>query len=158
MAMWIYPYTLYKYGTSVAMDAGGQVLMSGNGTFGSLASWLLYPKPADVYASGAILGGFSFSIFLFLMRTRFVWWPFHPVGYVIGINGGSLDHFWFAMILSSTVKFIALKFGGARAYRRLLPFFLGLVLGDITLACFWSISSLIVERPLYVVWFQNITL
>lgn len=158
LAMWIYPYTLYKYGTSVAMDAGGQVLRSGNGTFNSLASWLLYPKPADVHASGAILGGFSFSIFLFLMRTRFVWWPFHPVGYVIGINGGSVDHFWFAMILSSTVKFVALKFGGARAYRRLLPFFLGLVLGDITIACFWSILSLIVETPLYVVWFQNITL
>jgi hypothetical protein len=152
-AMWIYPYTLYKYGATVAVDAPGQVLGSGNGAYYSLSSWLLYPKPADAYASGSILGGFLFSIFLFLMRSRFIWWPFHPVGYVIGINGASVDHYWFALILMSTVKFIAFRHGGARAYRKLLPFFLGLILGDITIACYWSILSVIIETPLYVVWF-----
>ena len=137
------------------MDYGSHVVRSGTATFNSLSSWLSYPKSTDAYSSGAIAGAFSFSMFLFLMRTRFVWWPFHPVGYVIGINGTSVDNYWFAMIIASTVKFIALKHGGARTYRKLLPFFLGLVLGDITLACLWSILSLIAQKPLYVVWFQN---
>jgi len=152
-AMWIYPYTLYKYGATVAVDAPGQVLASGDVAYYSLASWLLYPKPVDSYASGSIVGGFLFSIFLFLMRLRFIWWPLHPVGYVMGINGASVDHYWVALILASTVKFIAFRHGGARAYRRILPFFLGLVLGDITVACYWSIMSVIIETPLYVVWF-----
>jgi len=153
LAMWIYPYTLYKYGATVAVDAPGQVLASGNVAYNSLASWLLYPKPVDIYASGSIVSGFLFSIFLFAMRFRFIWWPFHPVGYVIGINGASVDHYWFAMILASTVKFLALRHGGARMYRKILPFFLGLILGDIVAACYWSIASVIVETPLYVVWF-----
>ncbi|MFC1715228.1 DUF6785 family protein [Candidatus Poribacteria bacterium] len=153
LAMWIYPYTLYKYGASVAVDAPGQVLGSGNGAYNALASWLLYPKPTDTYASSSILVGFFFSMFLYFMRLRFIWWPFHPVGYVIGINGASVDHYWFAMILASTVKFIALRHGGARTYRKLMPFFLGLVLGDIVIGCYWSILSVIIEMPLYVVWF-----
>ena len=152
-AMWIYPYTLYKYGATVAVDAPGQVLGSGNSAYNSLASWLLYPKPTDVYASGSIVVGFLFSIFLFIMRLKFIWWPFHPVGYVIGINGASVDHYWFAMILMSITKFIILRHGGARAYRKALPFFLGLILGDIAIGCYWSILSVIIETPLYVVWF-----
>ena len=153
LAMWIYPYTLYKYGATVAVDAPGQVLASGNAAYYSLSSWLLYPKPVDIYASGSIVIGFLFSIFLFVMRLKFIWWPFHPVGYVMGVNGASVDHYWFALILSSTVKFIALKHGGARTYRKILPFFLGLVLGDIAIGCYWSILSIIIETPLYVVWF-----
>jgi hypothetical protein len=153
LAMWIYPYTLYKYGATVAVDAPGQVLASGSAAYYSLSYWLLYPRPGNIYASLSILGGLGFSMFLYAMRFRFIWWPFHPVGYVIGINGGSLDTYWLVMILTSILKFTALKYGGARAYRRMLPFFLGLVLGDIVTACLWSIVSIIIETPLYVVWF-----
>jgi len=153
LAMWIYPYTLYKYGATVAVDAPGQVLASGSAAYYSLSSWLLYPRPGNTYASLAILGGFGFSMFLFAMRFRFIWWPFHPVGYVIGINGGSLDHFWFVMMLTSILKYIIFQYGGARAYRRVLPLFMGFILGDIVIACLWSIISVIIETPLYVVWF-----
>ena len=88
-----------------------------------------------------------------ILRVKFIWWPFHPVGYIIGINGGSLDHFWFAMLLSSSVKLLVLKYGGAKLYRRVLPFFLGLVLGDVVIGSYWSILSVIIKTPLYVVWF-----
>ena len=92
-------------------------------------------------------------MFLGIMRLKCVWWPFHPVGYVTGINGGTLDHFWFALIISSSLKYCFLKYGGARLYRRTLPFFLGLVLGDVVSGSYWSILSVIVQTPLYVVWF-----
>jgi len=152
-AMWIYPNALYEYGSAVAVDTPGQIIHSGNGAYGSLSSWLLYPKPMDVYASGSIAMGFLFSMFLYIMRLRFIWWPFHPVGYVMGINGASVDHYWFVMILASVVKFVALRHGGARMYRKIMPFFLGLLLGDIAVGCYWSILSVIVEAPLYGIWF-----
>ena len=152
-ALSIYLYALYRYGASVAVDAPGQVLGPGQSTYQQLASWLQSPRPSDLYGTLAILLGFAFTMFLGAMRLKCVWWPFHPVGYVTGINGGTLDHFWFALAISSSLKYCFLKYGGARLYRRILPFFLGLVLGDVVSGSYWSILSVIVQMPLYVVWF-----
>jgi hypothetical protein len=152
-AFWVYLHALYKFGASVAVDAPGQVLGPGWGTYNQFAGWLQFPDPVDVYGSLSILGGFIFAMFLGLMRLKFIWWPFHPLGYVIGINGASLDHYWLVMMLTFIVKYIAFKYGGARGYRKILPFFLGLLLGDVVSGCYWSILSVIIEKPLYVVWF-----
>ncbi|HOJ22893.1 MAG TPA: hypothetical protein PLY56_15300, partial [Armatimonadota bacterium] len=35
-----------------------------------------------------------------------------------------------------------LKWGGLRLYRTLLPFFLGLILGDIMMGCLWSLIGI----------------
>jgi hypothetical protein len=153
LAFLIYLYALYSYGASVAVDAPGQVLGPASSTYNQLASWLQFPQPLDGYGIVATILGFLFTIILGILRVKFIWWPFHPVGYVIGINGGSLDHFWFVMLLSSTVKLVVLKYGGAKLYRRVLPFFLGLVLGDVVIGSYWSILSIIIKTPLYVVWF-----
>ena len=40
--------------------------------------------------------------------------------------------FWLPMSISCFLKMTILKYGGARLYRRLLPFFLGLILGEFT--------------------------
>ena len=149
----IYLYVLYRCEASIAVDTPGQVLGPGQSTYQQLASWLQSPRPSDLYGTLAILVGFAFTMFLGIMRLECVWWPFHPVGYVTGINGGTLDHFWFALIISSSLKYCLLKYGGARLYRRVLPFFLGLVLGDVVSGSYWSILSVIVQAPSYVVWF-----
>ena len=153
LAFLTYLYALYNYGASIAVDAPGQVLGPGQATYNRLAGWLQFPQPPDIYGTVAIILGFIFTMFLGIMRLKFIWWPFHPVGYVMGINGGTLDHYWFALIISSSIKLGVLKYGGARLYRRVLPFFLGLVLGDVVSGSYWSILSVIVKMPLYVVWF-----
>ena len=152
-AFLIYLYSLYQYGALVAVDAPGQVIGPGNSTYNQLANWLQFPQPPDTYGMLAILAGFGFTTFLGVMRQLLLWWPFHPVGYVLGINGGTLDHFWFVMLIASSIKLALLKYGGIGLYRRWLPFFLGLVLGDVAIGSYWSILSVIVETPLYVVWF-----
>ena len=129
------------------------ILGPGWGTYNRLAGWLQFPRPMDIYGSAVIGLSFVFTMFLGIMRLRFIWWPFHPVGYVIGINGGTLDQFWLVLILSSIAKFVILKYGGARLYRRVLPFFLGLVLGDVVSGSYWAILGIILETPMYVVWF-----
>jgi len=121
--------------------------------YNGLAASVQFPRPPDINGCVAILGGLAFTLFLGVMRTRFLWWPLHPVGYAIGINGGSLDHFWLVMVLASAVKFGVLRIGGVGLYRRTLPIFLGLVLGDVAAGSYWSILSVILRRPLYVVWF-----
>ncbi|MEK7399721.1 MAG: DUF6784 domain-containing protein [Candidatus Poribacteria bacterium] len=46
-------------------------------------------------------------------------------------------------------KLIILRFGGVKRYRQALPFFIGLLLGDYTIASIWSIIGTILGIPLY---------
>ena len=46
-------------------------------------------------------------------------------------------------------KLVVLRHGGLKFYRQTLPFFLGLVLGDYTLAAIWSLIGVIWGIPTY---------
>ena len=46
---------------------------------------------------------------------------------------------WFSVFVALMVKSVALKYGGPTVYRRFIPFFLGLILGEIVTAGFWLI-------------------
>jgi hypothetical protein len=56
---------------------------------------------------------------------------------------------WSGMLTCSIVKWIILRFGGVKAYRRWLPFFIGLLLGDYVIASIWSIIGTITGLPMY---------
>lgn len=65
---------------------------------------------------------------LTLLRYRFTWWPFHPIGFAI-------SGVWLTRLTSVTVffawviKLVMLKLGGAASYRRAKPLFVGLLTG-----------------------------
>lgn len=89
----------------------------------------------------------SASAFVFgltWMRSRFAWWPFHPLGYCIG---PALIWLWLPFLISWALKLMILRYGGLRMYRRSMPFFLGLVLGDYTSGAVWSLIGLIWQVP-----------
>ena len=142
----IFPYLIYKYGAEAR--AGGMVGMGGH-TFNNLSSWIYHPQATNKLGSGFAAGGVIFTLFLAIMRRQFIWWPFHPAGYAMGF---SIDDFWFTILISSIIKVIVLKHGGARAYRKSIPFFLGLVLGDYVVACAWALLGIIIGKPMYMVW------
>ncbi|MFC1714357.1 DUF6785 family protein [Candidatus Poribacteria bacterium] len=144
----IFPYAIYKYGAEARASG---VLEIGREAFEKLASWLHYPRESDLLGSVFSAGGMVFTFFLALMRRKFIWWPFHPAGYPLG-TGFGIDDYWFTMIISSTIKLVVLRHGGARSYRRSIPFFLGLILGEYTIACGWALLGVIVGRPMYEVW------
>ena len=73
---------------------------------------------------------------LSLAHYRFLWWPLHPLGSPISSTFGSM---WFSVALALLIKGIVLRYGGPVLYRRILPFFLGLVLGEIVPAGCWLI-------------------
>lgn len=119
-------------------------------TFHRLESWLGWPYQqfADFPAIIAMVFGFVSTLFLMFMRMRFLWWPFHPAGYVMSYSR-SMDVLWFSILISSGIKWILLKHGGRRTYRKLIPFFLGLILGEFVVGSLWSLIGIIVERPMY---------
>lgn len=146
---WIYPYTLYKYGATTA----GELLGAGWQAYGNLSGWLQHPSPVDVSGLSVTGGSFIFAIIIWFARTRLYWWPLHPAGYVLGVSSGTIDVYWFALFVCSIIKWVTLKFGGVRSYNKVVPFFMGLVLGDFIIGCYWGITSLIVNMPLYTTWF-----
>ena len=95
--------------------------------------------------------GFTFTVFMLVMRVRFLWWTLHPVGYAVSGRWG-IGRIWFPLLIASTVKWIALRFSGLRGYRKSIPFFFGLILGDFVLGSIWATIGLIFHIPVYVFW------
>ncbi len=75
---------------------------------------------------------------LVLARHTLLWWPLHPIGYPIGAVW-LMDQLWFSIFLAWLIKLLAMKYGGPGLFRRARPFFLGLILGQFSIAGIWLI-------------------
>ncbi|MCZ6676971.1 MAG: hypothetical protein O7E52_06950 [Candidatus Poribacteria bacterium] len=145
----LYPYTIYKEGVepgSAELHAGGA------DTYNFLSSWLVNPKPTDWTAMTVLGFAFAVNLGIMFLRSRFMWCPLHPAGYVIGLAHGTTDTIWFPLVIAMTAKWLILKHGGINAYRRTIPFFVGLVLGEALVGCFWPILSLVLRSDVYSWW------
>lgn len=69
---------------------------------------------------------------------RFIWWPLRPSGYALA-KTFTLHQIWFGVFIAWLVKFVILRNGGIKLYRRALPFFIGVVIGECTIAGFWAV-------------------
>jgi hypothetical protein len=143
----IYPALMYRNGAALA----GELMGSGWGSFNSIASWMQSPREPDPMGMGFFAGGGLFALGLALMRARFVWWPLHPMGFPLGI-GGTMERWWFALLIATVLKGAIVHYGGVRAFRQAAPFFMGLVLGQYVVACLWSILACLLNEPMYWSW------
>jgi len=82
------------------------------------------------------------------MRTRFLWWPFHPAGYAVS-STWSMRVFWSQFFLAWLIKWLILKYGGLKAHRKAIPLFFGMILGEFVIGTFWAILSIIIKRSIY---------
>jgi hypothetical protein len=71
-----------------------------------------------------------------LMRARFPWFPLHPTGYVMGLSW-AMHNLWLSVFIGWACKSLITRFGGNESYRKAIPLFLGLALGDIAMILFW---------------------
>ncbi len=90
--------------------------------------------------------GILFTLFLSFMRTRFFWWPFHPLGYALS-GSWTMIVFWFPCLIAWMLKAMILRYGGMRTYVRLRPYFLGLALGEFGMAVIWAVVSWVWNVP-----------
>ena len=149
ITFWAYLHVLYDMGAG--SKARGWIVYMGWETFNRLQTWLVSPRETSVPEMSVIGSSFLFTIFLMIMKIRFLWWPLHPGGYVL-VSGTGMGGLWFPIFLSWLAKATVLKLGGVKLYRQAVPFFLGLILGDYTLGCVWSLIGLVLEMPTYIVW------
>ncbi len=92
--------------------------------------------------------GFFFTLILALARLRFLGWVFNPVGFAVS-GSWSMNLFWVSILAAWLIKRILLHFGGIRLYRKGIPFFLGLVLGEFTGGALWSLYGIYAQTPCY---------
>ena len=119
--------------------------------YSPLQNWLGYPTTTN-FTYIAFMGvGFAFTILLMLIRSRFIWWAFHPLGYALSSSWGMFN-IWSCLFIACVAKWVILKQGGLKAYRKAIPFFLGLALGDYILGSIWSILSVVIDKPMYQFW------
>ncbi|BCM88312.1 hypothetical protein IAD21_00143 [Abditibacteriota bacterium] len=65
-------------------------------------------------------------------RSYFSWFPLHPIGLLMW-SPYVMYAMWLSIFLGWLAKTLIMRFGGPTTYRRAVPGFLGLVLGDITM-------------------------
>ena len=75
---------------------------------------------------------------LMAVKLRFPAWPLHPVAFPLAFCY-PIDAMLPAIIISWLIKMLLLRYGGLRAHRKALPFFLGLLVGSATMSLIQSI-------------------
>lgn len=136
----IYPYTIYK--TGVAANAE-QIHAGGLETYTFLSSWLINPRTTNWLAVIVLAAAFLFNLGVMFIRTRYMWCPLHPAGYVIGLAPNTPELIWFPLLVAMVARWLILKHGGIKAYRRAIPFFVGLAIGETLMSCIWAIRSVV---------------
>ena len=95
------------------------------------ATWAvgLVNAPVGINAGSwaAVAAGLLITVGSVLLRNLFLRFPLHPAGFVIGMNHG--QRFWAPFAIVWGIKGLLLHVGGVGTYRRLMPLFLGIVIG-----------------------------
>lgn len=84
------------------------------------------PQVPKVRGAGA---GLLVTLVLFGARRTWLRFPLNPIGYAMGLNYGYC--LWGPFLTVWVLKVALVRLGGARLYKQLMPFFLGLALGDL---------------------------
>jgi hypothetical protein len=150
-AFWAFFHIGYQIGIGSAKMTGPVTWAFGPEPWNRLQGWLQNPLPTNVASLVAIGVGFAFTIALMAMRMRFLWWPFHPVGYAVS-SSWSMNIIWLPLLIAWAVKLLMLRYGGLKLYRDALPFFMGLILGEFVVGSLWTILGIAMGIPSYGFW------
>ncbi len=82
-----------------------------------------------------VLGGLM-AHGLMLARAHLLWFPLHPLGFLMSLSY-PISRLWFSILLGWGCKALIMRFGGVESYRRMIPAFLGLILGEVVMILFW---------------------
>jgi hypothetical protein len=138
MAIWAMLNHSYQVGIQNAAPVN---MYFGYEPWARFQSWVNNLSTTNV--PSVIFTGFGFisTIFLMFGRMRFIWWPFHPVGYAIS-GSWQMTWGWGSFFITWLVKLIILKFSGIQGFRKATGYFLGLLIGDIFVGGTWTMIGI----------------
>lgn len=137
----------YKHGANIlegGTTQGGYRTRLAVTEFEELSSFVRVHKPPDTARTAAAATGLLVTAALVLLRTLFLRFPLHPLGFAMVTAYG--HPLWGPFFLVWVVKSVVLRLGGMGMYRRLIPLFLGIVVGHFfTAGLVWGWLSIINE-------------
>ncbi len=141
----------YQYGANVLEGgtiSGGYRTALAKQEFDLLSGMVENPGIPQRVATGFMTGGAGIVILLSVLRHHFLRLPIHPLGYALATSYGYL--LWAPFFTVWVIKSIVVKIGGARAYRRLTPLFLGIAFGHLFVAgLLWGAFGALLPGELY---------
>jgi len=147
VAIWANITFLYQAGAGTG-KVDQKRMSAGVKGFESLQDWVKNPRVPDIVGLKAVSLSLIFTLLLVFIRSKLLWWPFHPVGYFMGVSW-NMDWAWCPIFVGWLSKVLIIRYGGAKLYRNALPFFLGMILGHYFIAVFWGVLGEILGVPLY---------
>lgn len=147
---WALLHLLYQFGALAKADHIATYAFSVE-AWNRLSDWIKAPKPPNQSVLYAALVGFGFALFLQAMRVRFAWWPFHPLAYAVS-SSFEISLVWAPLCIAWIIKSLMLRYGGVRVYRASLPFFYGLMLGQILEGSLLNFYGILTDTPTYQFW------
>lgn len=87
---------------------------------------------------GAMSIAFSLTFIIFFIRSRGINLPINPIAYPL-TAGNAMRNYWLPIFIAWLIKLIILRYGGLKLYRTMLPFFLGLVVGQFVIGVGWQL-------------------
>lgn len=148
LAMWACLHLGYRLG---AMQFMGPAPWFANEGMARLDTWTTNPPPPLSGQRWALAAGAAVGFLGMAARAQWLWFPLHPVGYAVS-GWWAINLFWFPLFLATILKGLILRYGGLRFYRRVLPFFLGLILGEFVVGGLWQLAGALLGMNTYAFW------
>jgi hypothetical protein len=148
---WGFLHLCYEYGLGAKVSHGSGFAQA---AFRNLEGWMARPQGLERPnwgTAGAMSAGFVFCMLLGFLRLNVNYFPFHPIGYAIS-GSWSINLVWAPILIAWLIKIVMLKYGGLKLYKQAVPFFLGLILGEMIIGCAWTLIGLALGVPYYSFW------
>jgi hypothetical protein len=141
-AMWACLHVLYAYGAGAKCQ--GFAVWTGIESYSWLDNALNAGFKAQPIRWVFVGSASAIVVVLSILRSKLWWFPLHPLGYCIG---PWMEWYWCPTLIAWLAKLLILRYGGLRIYRKAVPFFLGLILGDYVIGAIWSLIGVIWHTP-----------
>ncbi len=146
-SLWTHLHIYYSFGAATAKVRGWYTAV-GQQPYRRLASWSSYSLPTDWIGLTGVAVGAVVALGLGAARQRIPGWPFHPIGYAIA-NTPSMDYLWMPFFVAWALKLVVLRYGSINTYRKLVPLFLGAILGDLAVPALWGLYGTLIAKRMY---------
>jgi len=107
-------------------------------TFNELAGAIRTPTGVNPGHWTWIALGAALVWLMVLGRSRFLWFPFHPLGYLVA-SAYPIPRLWFPFFVGWLTKTLVMKYGGSDTYVAVRPFMIGLIIGNAVAMIFWTL-------------------
>ncbi len=125
----------YGLGEAAGLNKAG---WSQTDAWSRLQTWLDHSTDPNMGSALGLLVGAAATCALAILRTRLAEWPFHPVPFVVTADlAYYVGFFWMPFLIAWAIKSLILRYRGRPGFQTALPFFFGLILGEMTGGMFW---------------------